>query len=392
MRQVSGAASWAFGLCAGLCLAALPQSAGASPASPPPPETDAVPFVLLTSLNSGQTLFARQAGARMLPASTVKIMTAFVAFEAMARGKLQPDAMVTVSEDAARRWSGQGTTLHLGAGERVPVDALIHGITVVSANDGAAVLAEGAVGSMPRWLGLMNRAARRLGMTGSHFASPNGLPDSGQTYVTPRDLARLSGALIARHPDLYRRYFGQPSFVWRGETYLNRDPVLGVVAGADGIKTGHTAEAGYNFVGSAQRQDHRLIMVIGGAPSEPARAAASRALLEWGFSAFQSRPLFSKGSMIAAARVQGGDARSVPLVAPHSVIASVPRGTGARISLRVVYKGPLVAPIRKGAQVAQLEIRVGDMAPGHVPLYAGRQVGEAGLVDRVMNGLAGLFS
>jgi D-alanyl-D-alanine carboxypeptidase (penicillin-binding protein 5/6) len=384
------AGKWTFGLFAGLCLCAPLHAAGASPA--PPSETDDIPFLLLTSMNSGQTLFARQADARMLPASTAKIMTAFVAFEAMASGKLRPETKVTVSEAAARQWSGQGTTLHLRAGERVSVDALMRGITVVSGNDAAAVLAEGAGGSVPRWLGLMNGAARTLGMTGSRFASPNGLPDGGQTYVTPRDLAKLSGALILRHPDLYQRYFGQPSFVWRGETYLNRDPVTGVVAGADGIKTGHTTEAGYNFAGSAQRQGHRLIMVMGGAQSEAIRAAASRALLEWGFTAFQSRPLFSNGATISAARVQGGDARSVPLVAPHAVIASVPRGADAPIALRVVYNGPLVAPIRKGAEVARLEIRVGDMAPGSVPLYAGRQVREAGLIDRVLNGLAGLFS
>lgn len=390
MLQVLGAAEWTFGLFAGLCLCAPLHAAAASPA--PPPETDDIPFLLLTSMNSGQTLFARRADTRMLPASTVKIMTAFVAFEAMARGKLQPETMVTVSEAAARKWSGHGTTLHLVAGERVPVDALMRGVTIVSGNDAAAVLAEGAEGSVPRWLGLMNRAAQTAGMTASHFASPNGLPDGGQTYVTPRDLAKLSGALILRHPGLYRRYFGQPSFVWRGETYLNRNPVLGRVAGADGIKTGHTAEAGYNFVGSAQRVGHRLIMVIGGAQSEAIRATASRALLEWGFTAFQSRPLFSKGATISAARVQGGDARSVPLIAPHAVIASVPKGSGAPISLRVVYNGPLVAPIRKGAEVARLEIRVADMAPGHVPLYAGRQVGEAGMMDRVLNGLAGLFS
>jgi D-alanyl-D-alanine carboxypeptidase (penicillin-binding protein 5/6) len=343
-------------------------------------------------MNSGQTLFARQADTRMLPASTAKVMTAYVAFDAMAGGKLRPGTLLTVSEGAARLWSGQGTTLHLRAGERVPVDALMRGITVVSGNDAAAVLAEGAGGSMQRWLGLMNGAAQRLGMLGSHFASPNGLPDGGQTFTTPRDLAKLAREIVVRHPALYHRYFGQPSFVWRGETYLNRDPALGVVAGADGIKTGHTNEAGYNFLGSAERQGHRLIMVIGGAQSEATRAAASRTLLEWGFAEFESRPLFSKGMTIAAARVQGGDARSVPLTAPHAVIASVPRGSKAPVTMRVIYKGPLIAPIRKGAKVATLEIRVGDMAPGHVPLYAGGKVGKAGLTDRVLNGLAGLFS
>jgi D-alanyl-D-alanine carboxypeptidase (penicillin-binding protein 5/6) len=371
---------------------ALPggRAAGSPPA--PPAEVAPIPVGLLVDVNSGTTLYARQPALRFVPASMAKVMTAYVAFEEIAAGRLAADRRFTVADATARQWNGRGTSLYLTAGAVVDADTLLHGIATVSANDAAVVLAEGYAGDVPRWCARMNAAAKALGMANSHFATPNGWPDDGATYVTARDLVTLGDALITRHPQLYRRYFGQKRMTWHGVTQQSHDPTIGVIAGADGIKTGHTDEAGYNFHGSAERDGRRLIMVVAGAHSEAERAAASRALLEWGFSAWRARPLFAAGRSVAEARVQDGDARAVPLIANRAVAAVLPRGKVGPIALTVTYQGPLVAPIAKGAKVAELEIRTPDAPASRLPLFAGVSVGKAGPIDRLINGLAGWFS
>jgi len=364
-----------------------------APAAPALPiETDGVPVLLLTDLGSGQVLAARKPDLSFVPASVTKVMTAYVAFEEIGTGRLARERVMTVPDDVAAQWKGKGTSLYLSAGEQVPVDTLLHGIATVSANDAAIVLAQGAAGSVPAWTARMNRAARRLGMRDSAFNTPNGWPDEGRTFVSASDLVRLASAMIGRFPALYHRYFGQKVMTWGGRTQQSHDPTVGIVPGADGIKTGFTREAGYNFLGSASRDGRRLVMVVAGARSEEQRAVASRALLEWGFAAFVTRPLFAANEIVANARVQGGDARLVPLVASTKTYAAFPKGSLGKVSLALAYKGPLVAPINQGAQVAELVIRVDGMTPGRVPLYAARAVGRAGLFDRLVNGLMGPFS
>jgi D-alanyl-D-alanine carboxypeptidase (penicillin-binding protein 5/6) len=375
-------------------LLALALPAGQAAASPPtpPPEVVNVPVGLLVDVNSGRTLYAREPGRRFLPASTAKVLTVYVAFQEMANGRLAADRQFTVRETTAREWNGRGTSLYLRGGATLDADALLHGIATVSANDAAMVLAEGYAGDVPRWCAMMNAAAQRLGMTSSHFGTPNGWPDGGATYGSAQDLVTLGEAMITRYPALYHRYFGQKRMTWDGVSQESHDPTIGVVRGADGIKTGHTDEAGYNFLGSAERDGRRLIMVVAGAHSEAERAAASRALLEWGLSEWQARPLFAPGKEVAEARVQAGDARSVPLVADRAITAVLPKGEQGPIALKLSYRGPLVAPIAKGAQVAELEILAGEGPPSRLPLYAGAAVGKAGPLDRLVNGIAGLFS
>ncbi|MEZ5737854.1 MAG: D-alanyl-D-alanine carboxypeptidase family protein [Novosphingobium sp.] len=374
--------------------AAWPVDAGlpSGRLSPVPPEqVGAVPVSLLADMGSGQVLHAHNADLHFAPASMTKVMTAYLAFELIARGKLLPEQHLIVSPETAAEWNGKGTSMYLRAGESVSVDMLLHGLATASANDAAIVLAEGFAGDVPSWTGLMNAEARRLGMNDSHFNTPNGWPDNGKTYVTATDLVKLSKALITRHPALYHRYFGRKRFEWHGAVLQSHDPTVGIVRGADGIKTGYTREAGYNFLGSAERRGRRLVMVIGGAESGAQRAKASRELLEWGYSAWKARPLFAARAPIGEARVQGGQAGAVPLVADSPVYAAIPQAGGEAISLRIVYDGPLVAPIAVGAEVGQLEIRVGDGEAGHVPLYAGRAVREAGPLDRLRNGLMNLI-
>ncbi|WP_254514660.1 D-alanyl-D-alanine carboxypeptidase family protein [Novosphingobium sp. G106] len=372
-----------------LALIAGPVTAG-TPA--PPVEMANVPVGLLIDVNSGRTLYARAPDRRFLPASTTKVMTAYVAFEEIAKGRLAMTQPFTVKDETARLWNGRGTSLYLTGGTVIDADTLLHGIATVSANDASVVLAESYAADAARWCALMNTQAQQLGMTNSHFATPNGWPDQGATYVTARDLVTLGEALVTRHPQLYRRYFGQKRMTWNGVTQESHDPTVGVVRGADGIKTGHTSEAGYNFLGSAERDGRRLMMVVAGAHSEAERAAASRALLEWGFAEWQARPLFASNKTVAQARVQGGDARQVALVADRVVAAVLPKGETGPITLKVTYDGPLVAPIAKGAKVAELEIHAGEGPPSRLPLFAGAAVGKAGPIDRLINGVAGLFS
>lgn len=229
-------------------------------------------------------------------------------------------------------------------------------------------------------------------MASSRYGTPNGWMDEGHTYVTASDLVKLADAMITRHPTLYREFSGRKHYFWRDVAMRSHDPTVGVVPGADGIKTGYTREAGYNFLGTAQRDGRRLVMVLAGSPTPKVRDTAARDLLEWGFSQWHARHLFEKGQPVIKAKVQGGDALSVPLVADREVYATLPNEGNQPISLSVRYSGPLVAPLRKGEQVGELEIRVGDLAPGRVPLYVGRAVEEAGPLDRLLNGIINILS
>jgi D-alanyl-D-alanine carboxypeptidase (penicillin-binding protein 5/6) len=356
--------------------------------APPPPE---VPIALMVDLSSGQTLYSREPDRRFMPASITKVMTAFTAFELIDAGRISPEQLVLVDDQTWTDWHGVGSTMFLALHQRVSIDALLHGVTTVSANDGAAVLGKGIAGSLPKWNQVMNAKAREIGMRDSHFGTPNGWMDEGRTFVTARDLATLASAMITRHPDLYARYFGHRVLKFNGFEQRNHDPVTGVVEGADGIKTGFTNQAGYGFLGSAARDGRRLVMIIGGAPSARLQHQASREFLEWGFQAFKGEPLFQKGAPVAEARVQGGAQRSVSLLAPIALGYDLPVGQTGKVKLTIHYDGPLRAPIAKGEQVAQLEISAEGMRPAHVPLAAAEDVPMANAFQRLVNGVAGLF-
>ena len=357
----------------------------------PPHEADLAPVALLLDMSSGKTLFARNPDQRFLPASVTKVMTAYTAFDLLSQGRLRPDQMMTVSDGAWKEWHAKGSRMFLGRAARVSVDDLLMGITTVSANDGCIVLAEGAAGSIDGWVALMNGEARKLGMTGSHFGTPNGWMDNGNTYYTAHDLAKLADAMLTRFPSYYHRYIGHKSLRWNNITQFNHDPTLGIVPGADGIKTGWTNEAHYTFLGSAERGGRRLVMILAGVPTAPERARAARTLMEWGFNAFDSWPLFRAGDRVGAADVQQGALASVGLAAPRAYFATVSRGEVAPVSLHVKYDGPLVAPIVKGTPVAHLEIRIGSEPPTEVPLLATEDVPRGNAIDRLRSGLSALW-
>jgi serine-type D-Ala-D-Ala carboxypeptidase (penicillin-binding protein 5/6) len=362
------------------------------PVLPAVPAAAEAPVALLVDLGSGQVLHARRPDARFMPASVTKVMTLYLAFELIAQRKLDPAQVFVMSPGLARDWRRVGSTMFLEAGERVAVDDLLLGIANVSANDGAVVLAEGQAGTVAAWTAMMNQTALGIGMTGSHFASPNGWPDEGRTFTTASDLVALARAIITRHPDKFGYYIGRTGFDYKGIAQINHDPMIGRVPGADGIKTGFTNEAGFSYLGTARRNGQRLVLVLAGVPNGRLRARIARAYVEWGFSAFERRQLFAPDAVVGEARVQDGDARAVPLKAAGMVAINLPKGSRGPLAARIRYEGPLRAPITAGQEVAVLEVTAEGVAPARIPLYAAESVGTAGPLDRIVNGALGLFS
>jgi D-alanyl-D-alanine carboxypeptidase (penicillin-binding protein 5/6) len=374
--------------------------AGAAPAAAPQFDTPAK-YAYLIDLSSGATLYAKNPDARMPPASMAKMMTTDVAFELIDSKQLPLSKMCTVRPETWQKWHGPqaGSTMFLSVNEQVSVENLLHGIVTLSGNDASVVLAECIAGTEQAFTDQMNALAKKIGMTNSHFGTANGWPDNGVTYVSARDLATLARYEIENHYGLYKKFYSQPSFTWgktmgagQDITQANRNPILGVVPGADGLKTGHTDEAGYGFTGSAEQNGRRLIEVLAGLPSWNDRVVQSRRLIEWGFNAWQAKPLFQSGAKVGTAQVQLGSDSEVPLVAGRNLAVTVPAGlTSGSVKTQIRYEGPLVAPIKKGQEVAQLVITTGDTPPQVVPLVAGEDVGRAGFFGRAWIGLKQLF-
>lgn len=370
-------------------VAVAPVAAAERPIPPAIPSAEDAPIALLVDVSSGQTLFAREADRRFMPASITKVMTAYLAFEQMARGRLFPQQITAMRPEAFKLWHGVGSTMYLGENAPVTIDELLHGITTVSANDGAVVLGEAAMGSIEAWVAAMNRTARGLGMRDSHYGTANGWMDEGHTWVTARDLATLASAMITRYPSYYRHYVGARGLSYNGIAQRNHDPISGVVPGADGIKTGFTNQAGYGFLGSAQRGGRRLVMVVATSPTGRQRNAASKAFMEWGFQAFDSRVLFAMGARLGSVRVQNGGVRHVDAVAARPIRLALPRGRRPAVSLKLRYEGPVRAPIAKGQTIAELAVFFDGRQVSALPLVAGSSVARASPLQRVFNGIAG---
>ncbi|KZE18937.1 MULTISPECIES: D-alanyl-D-alanine carboxypeptidase family protein [Sphingomonas] len=385
-----------------IALSSIAAIAIATPgiAAAPPFETPA-PVAFMTDLSSGATLYAKDADRRMPPASMAKMMTAYVAFDLIKKGELKLNDMATVSPETWKKWHGPqaGSTMFLSVNENVSVENLLYGIIVLSGNDACVVLAEKIAGSEEAFTNLMNQRAKELGLSNSHFGTSNGWPDEGRTYVTARDLAKLATATIQNHPQLYKKFYSKTDFTWGktlGEgaaiTQANRDPLLGRVRGADGLKTGHTEEAGYGFTGSAEQDGRRLVMVLAGLTSSNQRIAESVKFMNWGFGAWRARPIVAAGKRVETAEVQLGDSATVGLVAPRALTVTMPAGTNSPITAKVVYTGPIKAPIAKGQHIADLVIASPDTGEQRMPLVAEKDVAEAGFFGRVWASLTSLFA
>ncbi|MFK3891389.1 D-alanyl-D-alanine carboxypeptidase family protein [Sphingomonas sp. NPDC079357] len=384
-----------------LTVLALPAAvvALAMPAVAAAPQFDTpAPVAFMEDLSSGAVLFARDADRRMPPASMAKMMTVYTAFQMIAHGDLKLDTEFEVRPETWQKWHGPqaGSTMFLSSGERVSVANLLYGIVTLSGNDACIVLAEGISGTEQAFVERMNEDAAKLGLKNSHFGTANGWPDGGVTYVTARDLATLAAATIQQHPKLYKQFYSRRDFTWgktmgagQAITQANRDPLLGRVAGADGLKTGHTEEAGYGFTGSAEQNGRRLVMVLAGLTSFNQRASESVRFMEWGFRAWQAKPVVKAGREVGTATVQLGSAREVKLVAPKDLTVTIPSGSRPKLAAKIVYDGPIKAPIKQGAHIADLVVSSPGLPEQRMPLVAGGDVGEAGFFGRAWQGLFG---
>jgi D-alanyl-D-alanine carboxypeptidase (penicillin-binding protein 5/6) len=372
---------------AAVALAALlvTSSAGAQSTFETP-----APFAYLKDLSTGTVLFSKAADETMPPASQAKMMTVYVAFDMIKRGEVKLDQMITVRPETWRKWHSQGSTMFLAANEQVSVENLLHGIVTLSGNDACVVLAEGLAGTEAEYVAAMNRMAKKIGLKGSRFANTTGWPDPNE-YVTARDLATIAERTIKDYPNLYKEFYGKPSFTWGKTlgggnpiTQGNRNPLLGRVSGADGLKTGHTEAAGYGFTGSAVQNGRRLVMVIGGLTSFNERIEQSVAFMDWGFRAFKAVPIAKSGQVIDTAEVALGSEETVGLMAPRDIAVTLPVSASRDLKVTVAYDGPIKAPIAKGQKIADLRISGPAMqTPVVVPLVAAATVEEAGMFGRL---------
>lgn len=374
----------ALALSGALVLATFPGAAQA-------PKKDefqtSAPYAILIDADSGTVLFEKNADKLNPPASMSKLMTTEVVLRAIAEGKLKYEDEMTISENAWRRGGAPsgGSAMFAALNSRVSVRDLMYGVMIQSGNDACIALAEGIAGSELAFADMMNKRAREIGLTQSRFTNSTGLHDADHN-MTVRELAKLAQHIIKTYPEAYKIY-AEREFTWNKVRQQNRNPLLAMGIGADGLKTGFTKEAGYGLTGSAVNNNLRLIVVVNGFKTMKERAEESRKLLEWGFRAFEARPLFAAGETIGEAKLYGGSQSRVPLVSPTPVRLLVPRALSEKLSAKVVYSGPVMAPVEKGRPIGTLKVSRGENVVLEVPLQAGEDVGGGSLHQRAFDAM-----
>lgn len=346
---------------------------------PSPPQFDARGYFLVDH-HSGRVLAERNADERLEPASLTKLMTAYAVFHALADGKLKLNESVTISPKA---WKAVGSRTFVQVGTQVPVDVLIQGMIVQSGNDATIALAERVGGSEETFAELMNGYAAQLGMKSSHFENSTGLPGP-QHYMTARDIATLSNAIIREFPQYYR-WYSQRDFTWNKIRQENRNGLLARDPSVDGIKTGHTETAGYCLVTSARRDGMRLVSVVMGTPSIRTREDASQALLNYGFSFYETKRIYSAGQKLGQARVWKAAESPVDVGLRSNLYVTVPRGQSANLKGMLAVTPNLTAPIASGTSVGELQILLDKDVIVRQPLHPIANVERGGLWRRMID-------
>jgi D-alanyl-D-alanine carboxypeptidase (penicillin-binding protein 5/6) len=332
----------------------------------------------IVDFRTGAVLLDKNADERIPPASMSKMMTYYTVFSYLKDGKATLDDMLPVSEKA---WRTQGSKMFVPLGGRVKIEDLLRGVIIQSGNDACIVLAEGLAGSEQAFVDEMNKKAQEIGLTGSHFTNVTGLPDP-EHYMTARDLATLARHIITDYPEFYK-FESERDFTYNGIKQGNRNPLLYKDFGADGLKTGHTDEAGYCLTGSAVRENRRIIMVIAGLPSMKARAQESERLIEWAFREFGGYALYKQGDTVDDAEVWLGESTKVPLTVASDAVVTIPRRSRKDMKVMAVYDKPIKAPIAKGQTVGKLVVTVPGQTPTEFPLVAATGVERLGAMGRV---------
>jgi D-alanyl-D-alanine carboxypeptidase (penicillin-binding protein 5/6) len=344
------------------------------------------PHAILTDGENGGVLFERDADRLIFPASLAKLMTAEYVFNEIKEGRLKLTDEFMVSENAWRKGGApsHGSTMFAAIYSKVPVDDLIHAMIIQSANDACIILAEGLAGSEAAFAEKLTERARAIGLEKSIFTNSNGLPDPAE-QVTTRELGLLARHIIRTYPDFYP-IFSQADYTWNKIRQQNRNPLLGAMTGADGLKTGFTKEAGYGLVGSAVQNGQRLIVVVNGVNTPKDRADEAKKLLEWGFRTFEQRVLFAEGQTIGTAKVFGGSIGRVSLVASEGAVrVLLPKAGGEKLIARIVYKGPVPAPVTEGTPIGNLKVWRNDNLILSTPLKASEGVGKGNMPQRAFD-------
>nr|WP_235679385.1 D-alanyl-D-alanine carboxypeptidase family protein [Aquibium microcysteis] len=340
---------------------------------------------------TGTVLFSKDADTLIPPASLAKLMTMEVVFNALKAGRLTMDDAFQVSEHAWRTGGApSGTsTMFAALKSSIRLEDLIQGVIVQSANDGCIIIAEGMAGSEENFAQLMTERARQIGLTKSVFKNATGLPAEGQ-LVTVRELAMLALHIWREYPEYYK-YYSQPDFTWNRIRQTNRNPLLKMDIGADGLKTGFTEGSGYAIVGSVDRQGRRLFVALSGLASENARAEEARKILDWGVRAFETHEVFAADEVVGQAQLFGGAKGSVALKARAPVSILVPITNRDRLVARIVYQGPLRAPVEAGMPAGTLKVWIGDTLSQETPLFTAESVGTGSLHSRAMDAIGELL-
>ena len=349
------------------------------------------PTAILIEAASGSVLFEKNADELRAPSSMLKLMTAEVVFNAIKKGEVKLTDEYRVSENAWRKGGAPsgGSTMFAAIHSKISVDDLLRGAIIQSGNDSCMILAEAMAGNERIFAAeMMTKRARELGMTRSTFANSNGLPDPGNK-MTVRELAMLARHIIGTYPDFYRM-FGEREFTWNKIRQQNRNPLLSSLEGADGLKTGHTKEGGYGMVGSAVQNGLRLIVVINGLDDPDDRALEAKKMLEWGFRNFEARTLFAAQQPVGYAKVFGGESRSVKLASPQPIKVMVQKNGTDKLIARVVYQGPVRAPIEAGQRVGLVKVWRGQNLAMEAPVYAAEPVATGSTVRRAIDGVSEL--
>lgn len=348
-------------------------SSGANPI-----ETQAQQAVVI-DYDTGAVLLSRSADQKMPTSSMSKVLTLYLVFEALEKGKISLEDTLPVSEKA---WRMQGSKMFVELGGQVSVEDLIRGVAIQSGNDATIVLAEGLAGTEEAFAEALNRKAGELGMKNSHFVNASGWPDPDH-YSTALDLAILGRALIRDFPEFYKIY-SEKDFTYNGIKQGNRNPLLYRNIGGDGIKTGHTEDAGYGLIGSGTENGRRIVFVINGLPDQKARAEEAARILTWGLRHFENKNLLKAGQIVSEGDVAMGQKKSISLAAGNDIMVTVPRLAGTAATVSVKYKTPLIAPLKKGQEVGQIVIERAGLTPIEAPLLAGEDVPEAGFFAKAV--------
>lgn len=354
----------------------LAHVAAASVPVPSPPQLNARGYLLVDHL-SGHVLAERNADERLEPASLTKLMTAYAVFHALKDSKLELDDGVTISPKA---WKAEGSRTFVQVGTQVPAQVLLQGMIVQSGNDATIALAERVGGNEETFAELMNNYSTQLGMKSTHFMNSTGLPDP-QHYTTARNVAILASAIIREFPQYYR-WYSQRDFTWNKIRQENRNGLLGRDPTVDGMKTGHTESAGYCLVTSAKRDGMRLVSVVLGTPSIRAREDAGQTLLNYGFSFYETKKVYSADRKLGATRVWKAKTSPVDLGLPTDLYLTVPRGQAANLRGTVTMTPNLTAPISSSASVGELQVYLGDDLIARRPLHPLKDVARGGLWRR----------